>query len=113
MRSVCLVLVLLGLPIVANADPLSFTLEVSPRRASVDDIFYATVVVETDGVSGVDRYSPPRFPGFEVIDSRSEQNSSMRVDPKAGRTLVTQEIRRYQLRAKRPGNTFQRRGNFG
>jgi len=70
----------------------------------MDDTVFATVILEVDGVSGADRYWAPRFIGFQLVDSRTEQNSSMRVDPDKGRTLVTQEIHRYQLKAKRPGN---------
>lgn len=106
-RSLCVVATLLaGLVGAAAAQPVKFTLEVSPRRASMADTFFATVIVETSGVSGPERYWAPRFPGFNVIDRRNEQGSSMRVDPKAGRSLVTQDIRRYQLKAKRPGNFF-------
>ncbi|MBT8495988.1 MAG: BatD family protein [Deltaproteobacteria bacterium] len=91
---------------VASAQPRKFELQVSPRRASMDEVFFATVTIEVDGVSAADRYWAPKFIGFQLIDSRTDQNSSMRVDAKRGRTLVTQEIRRYQLKAKRPGNWF-------
>lgn len=97
------VVAILGLAGSALAQPAEFNLTVTPKNGTQQDSYVAVVQLEVPGVGGPDRYWPPRFDGFRVLDQQSSQTTSMAFDPQSGQQLRWVEIKRYVLQAKRSG----------
>ena len=84
------------------AKPLSFTLDVTPKRVSIDEVITVTIRVEVSGVGGPERYWKPAFRNFEVLDARVHPGQYLSSD--SGKpTLISSRLYVYQLRAKRSG----------
>jgi BatD DUF11 like domain len=87
----------------AAAQPLRFTLDVSPEAGGIDDSYTATVHIEMSGVSGPDRYWHPDFGDFEVESNQVKQSTATVLDPTRGQQIRTVIVRRYELRPGRGG----------
>jgi hypothetical protein len=87
----------------ALAAPDIFTLEVSPSVGGESDTYVAKVNIEVSGISGPERYSHPEFDDFTILDTQIQQTTSMQIDPTAGRTLKTIEVRTYFLQPNKTG----------
>jgi len=87
----------------ARAQPIRFTLEVSPETGGIDDTYYATVQIEVSGVSGPERYWHPDFGDFEVGPTQTKQGTSTVLDPQHGQQIRTSILRRYELKPSRGG----------
>jgi hypothetical protein len=87
----------------ASAQPLRFTLDVSPTAGSLTDSYEAVVQIELAGLAGPDRYVPPDFGDFQVLDSKVTQGTSSVVDPRRGQAIRTTIVRRYSLRPRTTG----------
>ncbi|HWM85901.1 MAG TPA: BatD family protein [Kofleriaceae bacterium] len=92
-----------GIAAPAAAQPLRFTLDVSPEAGGIDDTYTATVQIEVNGVAGPDRYWHPDFGDFEVEATQTKQGTSTVLDPARGQQIRTLIIRRYELRPTRGG----------
>jgi hypothetical protein len=105
MRTRILVLAVLATAIAAPAaaQPLRFSLDVSPEAGGIDDTYTATVHIEMSGVTGPDRYWHPDFGDFEVENNQVQQGTSTVLDPTRGQQIRTAIVRRYQLRPTRGG----------
>jgi len=91
---------LTGAPGLAGAAPVSFSLDVSPPGGGVGETFTATVELDIPGGRSPDRFDPPDFPGFTVVDSQLNQTTSVDINPNTGqRQLRTIELRRFLVRA--------------
>jgi hypothetical protein len=103
-KALCLAALLLAVTATTvAAKPLRFTLEVTPSAGGVDDVFVATVQIETSGVAGPERYWHPDFGDFEVTGTQVKQGTSSVIDPVKGQEIRTVIVRRYELRATRSG----------
>jgi hypothetical protein len=87
----------------AAAQPLRFTLEVTPQTGGIDDTYSATVHIEMSGVAGPDRYWHPDFGDFEVESTQTKQGTSTVLDPSHGQQIRTVILRRYELKPGRGG----------
>lgn len=87
----------------AAAQPLHFTLDVSPENGGLDDTYIATVQIEVGGVSGPERYWHPDFGDFEVGPTQTKQGTSTVLDPVQGQQIRTSILRRYELKPTRAG----------
>lgn len=87
----------------AAAQPLRFTLEVTPQVGGIDDTYSATVHIEVAGVAGPDRYWHPDFGDFEVESTQTKQGTSTVLDPSRGQQIRTVILRRYELKPERGG----------
>jgi hypothetical protein len=96
-------LVLAALSAPAAAQPLRFTLEVSPEVGGIDDTYTATVQIEINGVSGPERYWNPDFGDFDVGPTTVKQGTSTVLDPQHGQQIRTLILRRYELKPNRGG----------
>lgn len=107
MRKTLLVIVVAvaaaGLPRAAAAQPLRFTLDVSPQTGGIEDTYSATVHIEVSGVAGPDRYWHPDFGDFEVASTQTKQGTSTVLDPTRGHEIRTVILRRYELKPSRGG----------
>ncbi len=92
-----------GIAAPAAAQPLRFTLDVSPEAGGIDDTYTATVHIEMSGVTGPDRYWHPDFGDFEVQNNQVQQGTSTVLDPTRGQQIRTAIVRRYELRPTRGG----------
>lgn len=87
-------------PAVAAAQPETLTLEVAPRRGTVDDQFTVTVKVSVSGVAGPDSYTPPVMSGLELVDSKRHESRSISRDPGKA-SLVSTYLYVYTVKPKR------------
>ena len=87
----------------AAAQPIRFSLEVSPEVGGLDDTYIATVQIEVSGVAGPERYWHPDFGDFEVGETQNKQGTSTMLDPALGQQIRTTILRRYELRPRRGG----------
>jgi BatD DUF11 like domain len=102
-RLLALALFTSGLAAPAAAQPLRFSLDVSPEAGGIDDVYTATVQIEIAGVAGPERYWHPDFGDFEVESSSVNQGTSTVLDPTTGQQIRTVVLRRYELRPRRGG----------
>jgi hypothetical protein len=105
MRAAWIVLVLCAARVAAaqSPSPVEFTLRVSPMTATVNDELSVTVQQTIRGVNAPERYWPPDFGDFTVIDQRSQQSTQWLVDPRRGQEIINVETRWYRLRPNRVG----------
>jgi BatD DUF11 like domain len=103
LRGLLAIALLVAAPAAADAQPLRFTLEVSPQAGGIDDVFTATVHIEVNGVTGPERYWHPDFGDFEVETTQTKQGTSTVLDPARGQQIRTVILRRYELRPGRGG----------
>jgi hypothetical protein len=87
----------------AAAQPIRFSLEVSPEAGGLDDVYTATVQIEVAGVAGPERYWHPDFGDFDVGQTQIKQGTSTVLDPTRGQEIRTVILRRYDLRPTRGG----------
>jgi len=79
-------------------------MEVSPKRGTTNDTFIVTVLLEVEGIRGVQRFEDPTFAGFELLGAPLQNDASVtRFDEEKGRTIISTSLRRYRLVPKRPG----------
>src|SRR5262245_33007507 len=71
--------------------------------ATVNDELSVTVQQTIRGVNAPERYWPPDFGDFTVIDQRSQQSTQWLVDPRRGQEIINVETRWYRLRPTRVG----------
>ena len=102
-RLLAIALFLVGSAAPAAAQPLRFTLEVSPETGGLDDAYTATVQIEIEGVAGPERYWHPDFGDFEVTANQVKQGTSTVIDPARGQQIRTTIIHRYDLKPSRGG----------
>lgn len=95
--------VLAALATPAAAQPLRFSLDVSPTAGTLADAYEAIVQIEVAGLSGPDHYTPPDFGDFQVLESKVSQGTASVVDPVRGQSIRTTIVRRYGLRPREPG----------
>lgn len=93
----------LVVPAVARAQPVRFSLEISPEVGGLDDTYTATVHIEVEGVAGPERYWHPDFGDFEVGAPLLKQGTSTVLDPLRGQQIRTVILRRYELHPRRGG----------
>jgi len=105
MRRLALVVLLFSAQAVAQPQPqlVELILKVSPTMGTVNDEFTVTVQQTIRGVNAPERYWPPDFGDFTVIDQRSQQSTQWLVDPRRGQEIINVETRWYRLRANRVG----------
>jgi hypothetical protein len=96
-------LVLAAISAPAAAQPLRFTLDVSPETGGLDDTYTATVQIEVNGVAGPERYWNPDFGDFDVGATTVKQGTSTVLDPQHGQQIRTMILRRYELKPNRGG----------
>lgn len=87
----------------AWAQPVEFTLKVTPTSGTIHEEYVATVQIVTRGVSGPERFWPPDFGDFTVVDQRTSQSTQWMYDPVRGQEIRSSETRRYVLRPRRAG----------
>lgn len=88
---------------VAAAQPVDFSLKVSPTTGTLHDDFIVTVQLSVRGVNGPDRYWPPDFGDFVVTDQRTQQSTQWSFDPARGQEIRSVEVRRYRVKPQRAG----------
>jgi hypothetical protein len=98
-----IVLAVLAPAALARAQPVEFTLKVSPMTGTLNDEFAATVQITIRGVNGPERFWPPDFGDFVVIDQRTNQKTQWSYDPVRGQEISNVETRRYRLKPQRTG----------
>ena len=86
-----------------GAAPVELILKASPTTGNISDEFTVTVQQTIRGVNAPERYWPPDFGDFTVIDQRSQQSTQWLVDPRRGQEIINVETRWYRLRAGRVG----------
>jgi hypothetical protein len=94
--------VLLGGAARASA-PVELSFKVSPGAGTVADQYVATLQITMIGVGGAERFWPPDFGDFIVVDSRSQSSPQWVIDPRSGQQIKTVELRRYLLQPTRTG----------
>lgn len=87
-------------PSIASAQPKTLTLEVAPKRGTVDDNFTISVEVSVAGVAGPDAYVAPIMTGFELVDSKRHESRSISRDPSSA-SLVSTYLYVYTIKPKR------------
>src|SRR5262245_35746801 len=87
----------------ARAQPVDFSLKVSPMTGTLNDEFVATVQIQIRGVNGPERFWPPNFGDFSIIDQRSQQQTQWSYDAKRGQEIRNVETRKYRLKPQRAG----------
>ena len=93
----------LAFPALARAQPVRFSLDISPEVGGLDDTFTATVHIEVEGVAGPERYWHPDFGDFDVGSPLLKQGTSTVLDPVRGQQIRTVILRRYELHPRRGG----------
>jgi hypothetical protein len=93
-----------AVPAVAAAQPAVFTLTVSPTAGTAADEYIATVVVRTAGVGGLERFYPPEFGDFSVLDQRTQQSTQWTLNSATQQHQVSNEtLYKFILRPTRTG----------
>lgn len=87
----------------AAADPVEISLEVSPEVGSEADVFIATVRYEVPGETGADRYVPPAFSDFLLVDQQAHRTLIEQDEPTGGHRFKTAAVYRYVLKPSRTG----------
>lgn len=87
----------------ALAQPIEFTLKVTPSTGTMNDEYVATVQMIIRGVDGPDRFWAPDFGEFTVIDQRTSQSTQWSYDPVRGQEIRDNEVRRFVLKPRRAG----------
>lgn len=103
MLRLMLVVAALLVSAVARAGSVGISLEVVPPAGTTTDVFIATVRIEVAGEHGPERYIPPELEGFAIIDQQGHNTAAQQYDEELGLTSTAVEVRRYFLRATRPG----------
>ncbi len=83
----------------AQVDQPRFELLVQPRSGGINDLYTATVRIETRSLTAPQSYTPPRFSGFNV--TLGTPSRPRIVGRGANRRYI--ELRRYTLQPKRAG----------
>lgn len=86
-----------------RASPIEFSLKVSPPSGTMNDQFLATVQITVAGVNGPDRFWPPDFGEFTILDQRTQQSTQWSYDPVKGQEISNVETRRFLVKPVRPG----------
>jgi oxygen tolerance protein BatD len=87
----------------AAGTPVEFSLAVSPSTGTEDEDFVATVQTVIHGINAAERYWPPDFGEFRVVDQRAQQSTQWSYNPARGQEISNVEVRRYRLHANRAG----------
>ena len=88
----------------AIAQKTEITLDVTPKEGTTDDQYVVTVRLTLDGLSGADKYWPPRMDDFEQLGPpQRQQFSSTVIDPVRGVRIQNIEVIHYTVRAQTPG----------
>src|SRR5262249_5239077 len=87
----------------AAGTPVEVTLSVSPMAGSLNDDFIATLQTVIHGGNGPERFWPPPFGDFPVVDQRAQHFTQWSYDPRRGQEIANVEVRRYHLKATRAG----------
>jgi hypothetical protein len=87
----------------AAAQQVDFTLKVSPTVGNLTDDFTVTVQQTIHGVDAAERYWPPDFGDFTVLDQRSQQSTQWVIDPRKGQEIINVVTRWYRLKPNRAG----------
>jgi hypothetical protein len=86
-----------------RAAPVEFSLKVSPASGTLNDQFLATVQITVAGVNGPDRFWPPDFGEFTILDQRTQQSTQWSYDPVRGQEISNVETRRFLVKPSRAG----------
>lgn len=86
-----------------TADRPTIELKVSPTSATVDDQIVVVVEAHIPGVSGAERYIPPEWPEFDVVDTRRQTMTQMSSDFSGHQSITTVEVRSALLKPRRAG----------
>lgn len=87
----------------AEAKPIKFDLDVTPRVGAAGDRFVVTVTVQLEGVGGPEQFWRPGIRDFRLVDEQVATTRTMEYDSQRGQVLTTVEIRTYTLDPKRTG----------
>lgn len=87
----------------ASAQEVEFTLKATPTVANQGDTFTVVVQQTIHGVDSPERYYPPDFKDFTVVDSRQQQSTQWVIDPRRGQQIMNVVTRWYGLKANRVG----------
>jgi uncharacterized protein with GYD domain len=78
-------------------------MQISPREGTMSDRYVLTVQLSVAGIGGYQRYFPPTFPDFSLVDSSTQQSTQWMQDPQRGQEIRTVEHRVYRLTPRRAG----------
>ncbi len=104
-RALVLLLVLASAnaPRTAWAQSVELEMSVSPTTGTINDEFTVTISQTIHGVNAPERYWPPDFGDFTIVDQRTQQSTQWLYDPRHGQQIRNVELRSYRLRPNRVG----------
>ena len=78
--------VISGMVRLANAQAVDFSLKVAPTVGTLSDEYVATVQINLRGINAPERFWPPEFGDFTVLDQRTQQSTqaAVAVSPEVG-----------------------------
>ena len=88
---------------VARAQTISVTSDVTPKVGTMADRYVFTVEIAVTGISGYDRFNPPKFNDWSIADVSTRQSTQWLYDPARGQEIKNVEVRRYTLVPRRAG----------